>query len=324
MVQVCSELWFGSIFTAVLNQLIAWISDGHLQVADSRKGLACEQALWGALAAGREKKGKLATMRLWNLNIYIEKVDVIYWLAEMTLEMVHTYPVKTVTENAYFLNGLQRGDFRGHRDSFWLRQNDVMRLMIRFKNIRIHLDEAPSFRFKIGLLSRRITKGIILPLHPPPKKKQQRYAISENDIPDPCPFIRWRCVARSACVRSWELNYVEFILNRVLFLYLFSKGVILNWICNADKTTMYVSEEGRLRCSTLTLYQHNDRIVNWKFDCGDRTGPHRNTHFLEPDFEGYSHAMSIAVANSSLGGAQWIAKLMQEIIKQFEGKNNLK
>ena len=65
--------------------------------------------------------------------------------------MVHTYPVKTVTENPCFLNGLQRGDFRGHQDSFWLRQNDVMRPMIPFKNIRIRLDEAPSFRFKIGL-----------------------------------------------------------------------------------------------------------------------------------------------------------------------------
>ena len=225
--------------------------------------------------------------------------------------MVHTYPVKTVTENAYFLNGLQREDFRGHQDSFWLRQNDVMRPMVRLKNIRIRSDEAPSFRFKIGLLSRRITKDIILPL-PGIREWYSR----------PLSIYKMRCVSRPACVRSWELNYVEFILNRVLFLSLFSQGVILNWICNADKTTMYISEEGRLRCSTLALYQHNDRIVNWKFDCGDRTGPHRNTHFLEPDFEGYSHAMSIAVANSSLGGAQWIAKLMQEIIKQFEGKKN--
>ena len=29
---------------------------------------ACEQALRGALAAGREKEGELARLRLWNLN----------------------------------------------------------------------------------------------------------------------------------------------------------------------------------------------------------------------------------------------------------------
>ena len=29
---------------------------------------ACDQALWGALAAGREKEGELATTALWNLN----------------------------------------------------------------------------------------------------------------------------------------------------------------------------------------------------------------------------------------------------------------
>ena len=32
--------------------------------------IACEQALWGALAAGQEKEGELATI-LWNLNICI-------------------------------------------------------------------------------------------------------------------------------------------------------------------------------------------------------------------------------------------------------------
>ena len=83
---------------------------------------------------------------------------------------------------------------------------------------------------------------------------------------------------------------------------------------------MYVSEEGRLRCNASSN-QHNNKIVNWKFDCGDRTGPHRNTHFREPDFEGYNHAMSIAVANATLGGARWIAKLTLEIIKQFEEKS---
>ena len=78
---------------------------------------------------------------------------------------------------------------------------------------------------------------------------------------------------------------------------------------------MYVSEEGRLRCDA---YQHNDKIINWRFDCGDRTGPHRNTHFLYPDFEGFSHAMAIAVAHSTVGGAVWVKKLIDELVIQFQ------
>ena len=37
--------------------------------------LACEQALPGALAAGREKERRALQLRLWNLNICSEKVD---------------------------------------------------------------------------------------------------------------------------------------------------------------------------------------------------------------------------------------------------------
>ena len=48
--------------------------------------IACEQALRGALAAGQEKEKSLQ-LRLWNLNICIEKVDAKCWLAEMTLVM---------------------------------------------------------------------------------------------------------------------------------------------------------------------------------------------------------------------------------------------
>ena len=39
-----------------------------------RGEVACDQALRGALAAGRERKETLQP-RLWNLNIRIEKVD---------------------------------------------------------------------------------------------------------------------------------------------------------------------------------------------------------------------------------------------------------
>ena len=44
--------------------------------------VACKQALWGSLAVGQEKEGEL---RLWNLNICMEKVNAKCWLAEMTL-----------------------------------------------------------------------------------------------------------------------------------------------------------------------------------------------------------------------------------------------
>ena len=47
--------------------------------------LACEQALPGALAAGREKERRALQLRLWNLNICSEKVDAKCGLAEMTL-----------------------------------------------------------------------------------------------------------------------------------------------------------------------------------------------------------------------------------------------
>ena len=49
--------------------------------------VACEHALRGALEAGREKEGELATTSL-DLNVCIEKVDAKCWLAEMTLEMM--------------------------------------------------------------------------------------------------------------------------------------------------------------------------------------------------------------------------------------------
>ena len=55
-----------------------------IRIPESGKGiLACEQALQGAPAAGRES----LQLRLWNLNICIQKVDAKCWLAEMTLAM---------------------------------------------------------------------------------------------------------------------------------------------------------------------------------------------------------------------------------------------
>ena len=54
------------------------------KAAPSSYALACEQALRGALAAGREKEGELATT---SLKIEYVKVDGKCWLAEMTLVM---------------------------------------------------------------------------------------------------------------------------------------------------------------------------------------------------------------------------------------------
>ena len=49
--------------------------------------LACEQALWGALAAGQEKEGDVATTSLEFEYLCIKKVDAKCWLRKMTLVM---------------------------------------------------------------------------------------------------------------------------------------------------------------------------------------------------------------------------------------------
>ena len=46
--------------------------------------IACKQALLGTLVAGQKRK-ESSQLHFWNLNICIEKVDVKYRLAEMTL-----------------------------------------------------------------------------------------------------------------------------------------------------------------------------------------------------------------------------------------------
>ena len=91
----------------------------------------------------------------------------------------------------------------------------------------------------------------------------------------------------------------------------------MDWVCAIDRTEMYVSEEGRLRCNQHG--PHDDKIINWRFDCGDRSanGPHRGTPFVSPDYEGFTHAMSIAVANSTACGAEWVAQLIQNLKEQY-------
>lgn len=102
------------------------------------------------------------------------------------------------------------------------------------------------------------------------------------------------------------------------FLFLSRQKVVLDWICAEDNTNMRISEEGRLKCNQYWPH-HDDKIINWKFDCGDRSyyGPHRSTHFQSPDYEGFSHAMAIAVANSTMAGAEWVTKLILNLKQQF-------
>ena len=57
-----------------------------IEIFTLEKKLACEQALQGALATGRQKEGELAT-HLWNLNICIKIVNAKCWLVKMTLVM---------------------------------------------------------------------------------------------------------------------------------------------------------------------------------------------------------------------------------------------
>ena len=113
---------------------------------------------------------------------------------------------------------------------------------------------------------------------------------------------------------SFSMSGFDQHVSCMLFYLPFRSGKILDWVCAKDNTTMYISEEGRLRCQ---YNLHNDLIVNWKFDCGDRVGPHRNTHFLSPDYESFNHAISMAMYHATWTTAEWATKLMQNVKKQF-------
>jgi len=96
------------------------------------------------------------------------------------------------------------------------------------------------------------------------------------------------------------------------------RGVVMEWACAADDTTMYISEEGRLCCNAWWPFQHNDLIINWKFDCGDRTGPHRSAHYQSADYEGFNHAISMAMLQATWTTGDWATKLMQNVKKQYD------
>jgi len=90
----------------------------------------------------------------------------------------------------------------------------------------------------------------------------------------------------------------------------------MQWVCAKDNTAMFISEEGRLCCNAW-FRQHNDLIINWKFDCGDRTGPHRSAHYQSADYEGFNHAISMAMLQSTWTTGEWAMKLMQNVKKQY-------
>ena len=83
------------------------------------------------------------------------------------------------------------------------------------------------------------------------------------------------------------------MVSTLILLIPFRKALILDWVCAEDRTTMFICEDGRLRCGS---FQHDDEVVNWKFDCGGRSGVHKNVHFLYPDF---NYAMSAAIAQQT-------------------------
>ena len=113
-------------------------------------------------------------------------------------------------------------------------------------------------------------------------------------------------------LRPWSASSVF-----CYFICFFRSRIVTEWVCATDQATMYISEEGRLSCSSPIGQQHNDLIVNWKFDCGDRTGPHRFTHCLTPDYEGFNHAIAMAMLQSTWATAEWATKLMQNVKKQY-------
>ena len=94
----------------------------------------------------------------------------------------------------------------------------------------------------------------------------------------------------------------------------------MEWVCAADKATIYICEEGILCCNSQFSEQHNDLIINWRFDCGGHMGPHRGIHSLTSDYESFNHALSIAMLQSTWATAEWAIKLIHNVKRQFNRK----
>ena len=100
----------------------------NMELGGPQVGVACEEALW---QRGRKRKESLQ-LRLWNLNICIEKVDAKCWLAEMTLVMtslllarvfnhcLHSRPFSLCAdwrESDSSVNGQPQGNWRRNSNS---------------------------------------------------------------------------------------------------------------------------------------------------------------------------------------------------------------
>lgn len=90
---------------------------------------------------------------------------------------------------------------------------------------------------------------------------------------------------------------------------------MISWVCVKDGGTMYICEEGLLRCESNA---HKNLIIHWKFDCGDRTGPHKSEHFQSPDYEKFTHAMALALPHLPMAGADWVCTLVKNLEAQFK------
>ncbi|XP_013415742.1 uncharacterized protein LOC106177500 [Lingula anatina] len=93
-----------------------------------------------------------------------------------------------------------------------------------------------------------------------------------------------------------------------------SQGRLLEWVCARDNDAMYINENGILAC---THDKHVDKIINWKFDCGDRRGPHKYEHYQSPDYEGFTHAMAMALPHMGEAGADWVLSLVNAVRIQY-------
>ncbi|XP_077863602.1 uncharacterized protein LOC144347808, partial [Saccoglossus kowalevskii] len=89
----------------------------------------------------------------------------------------------------------------------------------------------------------------------------------------------------------------------------------MSWQCIHDGTDMYINEHGYLSCEN---YSHVAHICNWRFECGEKRGPHKHQKRQKTDFEGFSHAVIQGqpyIAKEA--GTLWMKKLIESLEIQF-------
>ncbi len=87
-------------------------------------------------------------------------------------------------------------------------------------------------------------------------------------------------------------------------------------MCAVDHGRIKINEKGILACRNET---HIGKIITWKFDCGDRTpgGKHFYQNYQYADYEGFTHAMAMALPHMKEAGAEWVKSLIDAISDQF-------